>query len=190
MDSSIPPLSASEMPSAPTQEFRSIQGHLPTPWPPITTPAPASVWDDENISETTEQAEQRAMVEEVHKFFCALCARWHTTMPKTVRATVARSADYLRLDIFLGIAISNEGHINFLERTILGAHGLLTTISMGVTMTMTSTVTENNEATAEENVEDPDDLVPVFVGIPDREAQEVTLPDGRVVTVVRLGSTT
>ncbi|ESK81074.1 pro-pol protein, partial [Moniliophthora roreri MCA 2997] len=67
------------------------------------TNAWASVWDDETISETPEQAERRATVEEVHEFLCALCAEWHTTAPATVRATVARSADYLRLGIYLGI---------------------------------------------------------------------------------------
>ncbi|ESK81448.1 hypothetical protein Moror_15820 [Moniliophthora roreri MCA 2997] len=153
------------------------------------TNAWASVWDDENVSETPEQAEQRATIEEVHKFLCALCAKWRTTTPATVRAIVARSADYLRLGIYLGIVVSNKGRIDFLERTIPEAHGLLTTISTGVTTTMTSTETEsNNMATTE--VTDPNDLMPMFVGIPDHGPQDVTLPDGRVVQVVRMGSAT
>uniref|UniRef100_A0A0W0FAH4 Chromo domain-containing protein n=1 Tax=Moniliophthora roreri TaxID=221103 RepID=A0A0W0FAH4_MONRR len=44
----------------------------------------ASVWDDKTASETAEQAERRATVEEVHEFLCALCAEWHTTAPATV----------------------------------------------------------------------------------------------------------
>ncbi|ESK86777.1 hypothetical protein Moror_15155 [Moniliophthora roreri MCA 2997] len=151
---------------------------------------PASVWDDENVSETMEQIEQRATIEEVHQFLCALCAEWRITVPETVRATVARSVDYLHLGIFLGIVVSNKGHIDFLEQTILGAHSLLTTISMGVTMTMTSTATENNEGAGARAEDDPDELVPVFVGLPEGEPREVTLQDGRVVTVVRMGSAT
>ncbi|ESK81566.1 hypothetical protein Moror_5089 [Moniliophthora roreri MCA 2997] len=100
------------------------------------------------------------------------------------------SADFLRLGIFLGIVVSDEGRIDFLDRAIPGAHSLLTTISTGVTGTMTSTETENNEEPAGGEVTDPDDLVPVFVGIPDHEAQDVTLPDGRIVQVVRMGSAT
>ncbi|ESK83608.1 hypothetical protein Moror_12047 [Moniliophthora roreri MCA 2997] len=169
----------------------SIQGCSQTPGlpgpPPNTVPA-VSVWDDETASETAEQAERRATVEEVHNFLCALCAEWRTTTPVTVRTTIARSADYLRLGIYLGIVVSNEGRIDFLKRIILGAHGLLTTISTGVTTTMTSMETENNEAGGEVEVTDPDNLVPMFVGIPDHEAQEVTLPDGHVVRVVRMGS--
>uniref|UniRef100_A0A0W0F8T0 Reverse transcriptase-rnase h-integrase n=1 Tax=Moniliophthora roreri TaxID=221103 RepID=A0A0W0F8T0_MONRR len=157
--------------------------------PPDTAPA-ASVWDDETISETPEQVERRATVDDVYQFLCALCANWHTTMPATVRATVARSADYLRLGIFLGIVVSDKGRIDFLKRAIPGAHSLLTTISTGVTTTMISTETENNEETGGGEVTDPDDLVPMFVGIPDHEAQEVTLPDRRVVHVVRMGSAT
>ncbi|KAI3595022.1 hypothetical protein WG66_002410 [Moniliophthora roreri] len=149
---------------------------------------PASVWDDETVSETPEQAERRATVEEVHEFLCALCAEWRTTAPNTVRAIVARSADYLHLGIYLGIVVSDEGHIGFLERTIPGAHGLLTTISMGVTTTMTSTETENSNGQEAGEVTDPDDLVPMFVGIPDHGPQDVTLLDGRVVQVVRMGS--
>ncbi|ESK93074.1 hypothetical protein Moror_8886 [Moniliophthora roreri MCA 2997] len=105
-----PPSSVSKMQSEPTQEYRSIQDHLPTPHLPTTTSTTsASVWDDENVSETTEEIERRATIEEVHEFLCALCAGWRTTVPETVHATIARSADYLRLDIFLGIAVSNEG---------------------------------------------------------------------------------
>ncbi|ESK90869.1 hypothetical protein Moror_16507 [Moniliophthora roreri MCA 2997] len=140
-------------------------------------PAPASVWDNETVSKTAEQLERKATVDEVYEFLCALCAEWHTTAPATVQATVARSADYLRLGIFLGIAVSDDGRIDFLKRTIPGAHSLLTTISMGVTTTMTSTETENNETKNRTEVSDPDDLVPMFVGIPDHAAQEVTLPD-------------
>ncbi|KAI3605689.1 hypothetical protein WG66_011986 [Moniliophthora roreri] len=132
---------------------------------------PASVWDDENVSETAEQAERRATVEEVHEFLCALCAEWRTTTPATVRATVARSADYLRLGIYLGIAVSDEGRIDFLERTIPGAHGLLSTISTGVTGTMTSTAMENSEVVATAEVTDPDELVPMFVAVYDGEGQ-------------------
>uniref|UniRef100_A0A0W0EYK5 Uncharacterized protein n=1 Tax=Moniliophthora roreri TaxID=221103 RepID=A0A0W0EYK5_MONRR len=139
--------------------------------------APASVWDNETVSKTAEQLERKATVDEVYEFLCALCAEWHTTAPATVQATVARSADYLRLGIFLGIAVSDDGRIDFLKRTIPGAHSLLTTISMGVTTTMTSTETENNETKNRTEVSDPDDLVPMFVGIPDHAAQEVTLPD-------------
>uniref|UniRef100_A0A0W0FVB9 Uncharacterized protein n=1 Tax=Moniliophthora roreri TaxID=221103 RepID=A0A0W0FVB9_MONRR len=157
---------------------------------PPDSAAPVSVWDDENVSETVEQAERRATVEEVHEFLCALCAEWRTTAPATVRATVARSADYLRLGIYLGIAVSDEGHIDFLKRTIPGAHRLLTTISTGVTTTMTSTETVNNDVTQTAEVTDPDDLVPMFVGIPDHGLQEVTLPDGQIVHVVRMGSAT
>ncbi|ESK82720.1 hypothetical protein Moror_5687 [Moniliophthora roreri MCA 2997] len=163
----------------------------PTGAPPVTAPpAPASVWDNETVSETAEQLKRRATVDEVYKFLCALCAEWRTTAPATVRATVARSADYLRLGIFLGIAVSDDGHIDFLEQTIPGAHGLLTTISTGVITMMTSTETENNETEHGTEVNDPDDLVPMFVGIPDHAVQEVTLPDGRIVHVVRMGSAT
>ncbi|ESK85479.1 hypothetical protein Moror_10116 [Moniliophthora roreri MCA 2997] len=137
-----------------------------------------------------EQAEWRATVDEVYEFLCALCAGWHTTAPETVQATVARSADYLRLGIYLGIAVSDDGCIDFLEQTIPGAHGLLTTISMGVTTTMTSGETESSEQVAGAEVTDPDDLVLVFVGIPDHKAQEVTLLDGHIVHVVRMGSAT
>ncbi|ESK81052.1 hypothetical protein Moror_3537 [Moniliophthora roreri MCA 2997] len=154
------------------------------------TNAWASVWDDEIVSETLEQAERRATVEEVHEFLCALCAEWRTTAPDTVRAIVARSADYLRLGIYLGIVVSDEGRIDFLERTIPGAHGLLTTISTGVTTTTTSTETENSNGQETGEVTDPDDLVPVFVGVPDHGPQDVTLPDGWVMQVVRMGSAT
>uniref|UniRef100_A0A0W0G4P8 Uncharacterized protein n=1 Tax=Moniliophthora roreri TaxID=221103 RepID=A0A0W0G4P8_MONRR len=75
----------SKTPSEPTQEFRSIQGHLPTPQPLITTSTTsASVWDNENVSETMEEVERRATVEEVYKFLCALCAGWCTITPETV----------------------------------------------------------------------------------------------------------
>uniref|UniRef100_A0A0W0FME7 Uncharacterized protein n=1 Tax=Moniliophthora roreri TaxID=221103 RepID=A0A0W0FME7_MONRR len=109
----------------------------------------ASVWDDENVSEPVEEAEWRAMIKEIHEFLCAL------------------SADYLRLDIFLDIAVSDEGRLDFLEQTIPGAHTLLTTISMGVTMTTTNTETESNEVTVSSEVEDPDELAPVYVGPPE-----------------------
>ncbi|ESK93873.1 hypothetical protein Moror_13027 [Moniliophthora roreri MCA 2997] len=190
-DNSIQPSLASETSPEPTQAYRSIHERTPTPGAtgpqhdtalPIgatpDTPPVASVWDDETLSKTEEQRECQATVEEVHEFLCALCAEWHTTAPATVRATVARSADYLRLGIYLGIAVSDEGRIDFLKQTIPGAHGLLTTISTGVTTTMTSTETENNETNISGDVDDPDDLVPMFVGIPDHDAQEVTLPDG------------
>uniref|UniRef100_A0A0W0GBJ8 Uncharacterized protein n=1 Tax=Moniliophthora roreri TaxID=221103 RepID=A0A0W0GBJ8_MONRR len=75
---------------------------------------------------------------------------------------------HLHLGIFLGIAVSDEG----------------------VTTTTTSTETENSEVTNATEVTDPDVLVQMFVGIPDHEAQEVMLPDGRVVHVVRMGSAT
>uniref|UniRef100_A0A0W0F640 Uncharacterized protein n=1 Tax=Moniliophthora roreri TaxID=221103 RepID=A0A0W0F640_MONRR len=192
-DNSTLPSSASKMPSEPTQTYRSIHERSQTPGPlgpqPDTAP-PASVWDDETVSETPEQVERRATVDEVYEFLCALCAEWRTTAPVTVHATVARSADYLRLGIFLGIVVSDEGHIDFLEQTIPGAHGLLTMISTGVTTTMTSTETENNDGPTGAEVTDLDDLVPMFVGIPDHEAQEVTLPDGHVIHVVRMGSAT
>ncbi|ESK81431.1 hypothetical protein Moror_9650 [Moniliophthora roreri MCA 2997] len=48
---------------------------------------PASVWDDETASETPEQAERRAMVDNVYQFLCALCAEWRTTAPITVHTT-------------------------------------------------------------------------------------------------------
>ncbi|KAI3609242.1 hypothetical protein WG66_010637 [Moniliophthora roreri] len=117
-------------------------------------------------------------------------AEWRTTAPDTVRAIVARSADYLHLGIYLGIVVSDEGRIDFLERTIPGAHALLTTISTGVTTTTTSTETENSNGQETGEITNPDDLVPVFVGIPDHGPQDVTLPDGRIVQVVRMGSAT
>uniref|UniRef100_A0A0W0FG42 Uncharacterized protein n=1 Tax=Moniliophthora roreri TaxID=221103 RepID=A0A0W0FG42_MONRR len=202
-DSSTPPSSVLETSSTLTQGYRSLHGCTQTPGvtgpPPDTAPPtgapptmapPASVWDDETVSETAEQAEQRATVEEVHEFLCALCAEWRTTAPATVRATIARSADYLHLGIYLGIVVSDEGHIDFLKRTIPGAHSLLTTISMGVTTTMTSMETENSDTEQTTEVTDPDELIPMFVGIPDHGLQEVTLPDGRIVHVVRMGSAT
>uniref|UniRef100_A0A0W0EUJ4 Uncharacterized protein n=1 Tax=Moniliophthora roreri TaxID=221103 RepID=A0A0W0EUJ4_MONRR len=187
------------MRSEPTQTFRSIHGHSQTPGvprpPPDTTPPPsqipqASVWDDKTVSETMEEVEWRVTVDEVYEFLYALCASWRTTAPEAVQATVARSVDYLRLGIYLGIVVSNEGCIDFLEQTIPGAHGLLTTILTGVIGTMTATEMESSEVAIGSEVTDPDDLVPVFVGIPDHKAQEVTLPDGCIVHVVRMGSAT
>uniref|UniRef100_A0A0W0F718 Uncharacterized protein n=1 Tax=Moniliophthora roreri TaxID=221103 RepID=A0A0W0F718_MONRR len=203
VDNSTPPSLVSETSPAPILEYRSIHEHTQTPGvtgplpgiAPLTgappdTVAAASVWDDENVLEPPEQAGWRATVEEVHAFLCALCAEWHITAPETVRATVARSADYLRLGIYLGIVVSDKGRIDFLERTIPGAHGLLTMISTGVTTTMTSTETENSNRQETGEITDPDDLVPMFVGIPDHGPQNITLPDGRVVQVVRMGSAT
>ncbi|ESK90705.1 hypothetical protein Moror_4127 [Moniliophthora roreri MCA 2997] len=115
---------------------------------------------------------------------------WQTTAPETVQATVARSVDYLCLDIFLGIVVSDKGWLDFLERTIPEAHMLLTTISMGVIMMTISTEMENNKMAVDGEVEDSDDLVPVFVGPLEGEPREVMLLDGRMVTVVRMGSTT
>uniref|UniRef100_A0A0W0F2W6 Uncharacterized protein n=1 Tax=Moniliophthora roreri TaxID=221103 RepID=A0A0W0F2W6_MONRR len=149
-----------------------------------------SVWDDKNASETVEEVEQRASIEEIHKFLCALCAGWRTTVPETVRATVARSADYLHLDIFLGIVVSDEGRLDFLERTIPGVHALLTMISTGVITTTISMETENNKVAGGGVVEDPNELVPVFVGLPEGEPWKITLSDRQTVTVVRMGSAT
>ncbi|ESK86426.1 hypothetical protein Moror_4933 [Moniliophthora roreri MCA 2997] len=194
---------ASKTSPEPTQEYQSIHKCSQTPGvtgpqldiaqqtgAPPNTALEASVWDNENVYEPPEQIERRATMDDVYQFLCALCADWRTTAPETVRATVARSADYLRLGIFLGIVVSDEGRIDFLKRTIPGAHGLLTTISTGVTTTTTSMETASNEESGGGEVTDPDDLVPVFVGIPDHKAQKVTLPDGRVVHVVRMGSAT
>uniref|UniRef100_A0A0W0FR61 Uncharacterized protein n=1 Tax=Moniliophthora roreri TaxID=221103 RepID=A0A0W0FR61_MONRR len=191
MDNSTPPSSVSEMPSVPTLTSGLIREHLPTPHPRTTTsPTSVSVWDDENISKTPEEVKHRATIEEVQEFFCALCASWRTTVPETVRATVARSADYLHLGIFLGIAVSDEGQLDFLERTIPGAHTLLTMISMGVTMMTTSMETENSNDIQGSIMEDPDELAPVYVGLPEGEPRQITLPDGRIVIVVRMGPVT
>ncbi|ESK81873.1 hypothetical protein Moror_5444 [Moniliophthora roreri MCA 2997] len=56
--------------------------------------------------------------------------------------------------------------------------------SIGVTSASPSLTTESQPRPAPT----PDDLVPMFVRILDHEAQEVTLPDGHIVHVVRMGS--
>uniref|UniRef100_A0A0W0FQ88 Uncharacterized protein n=1 Tax=Moniliophthora roreri TaxID=221103 RepID=A0A0W0FQ88_MONRR len=88
MDSSTLPSSVSEMPSEPTQRFRSIHERLQTPGvpgpppditPPLNQAPQASVWDNETVSETVEEVEWRATINKVYEFLCALCVGWRTT---------------------------------------------------------------------------------------------------------------
>ncbi|ESK91526.1 hypothetical protein Moror_2602 [Moniliophthora roreri MCA 2997] len=182
-------------------EFRDVRIVTPLPHP-ITSESEAdassprqlqrdvterSVWDNEVLKEallrepSSTPNNNRDMTDEVHEYLSALCAEWRTTAAKTAHTTIVKFVGHLHLVTSLKIVISNNSHEELLENTIPNAQGLLTTIAMGMTSTLTSMEMENSNPPVEQ--EDAEEQYKwVYTG-QQESFREVTLSDG---TVARL----
>uniref|UniRef100_A0A0W0FR63 Uncharacterized protein n=1 Tax=Moniliophthora roreri TaxID=221103 RepID=A0A0W0FR63_MONRR len=120
-----------------------------------------TVWDNEEEEDEDEEEDNRdllpvrisnnpmmqpmARTEEVYAQLNVLFARWEPTAPSTVKTTVVRYVDNLRLGIYLETAMNNNGLTELRDQTIPSAIELLTSILWDLTTTTTFTETANND---------------------------------------------